>query len=98
MAKLAHLKENEYEFELILFIGDLRGIDEHKQRIDNILKETRDIMDSEDLLHLVMVRGDGEQMIKDGEINIRVMAEDDWFQGKVIPTVDLLGVKPSNGT
>ena len=84
---------------LYVFIGDLRGIDEHRQRISSILTETREVLDTEDLLHILMVRGDKEQMIKDGFISFRVLVNgDEWFEGKVVPTVDLLGVSPSKGT
>ncbi|XP_072050670.1 2'-5'-oligoadenylate synthase 2-like [Amphiura filiformis] len=98
LAQRIHLKEDELDFELYVFIGDLRGIDEHRQRIDKILIETRDVLDNPDLMHLVMVRGEEKEMIKEGRISIRVTADDEWFEGKLYPTVDLLGVKPSNAT
>ncbi|XP_022085570.1 2'-5'-oligoadenylate synthase 3-like [Acanthaster planci] len=84
------------EFHLFLFLSDFRSIDDYQRRLEGVLTETRDLLSSEGVLHVVMLiepncvsDADGMQVIQ-----VRVMAGEEWLEGTIVPAVDLIGSSP----
>ncbi|XP_071808527.1 2'-5'-oligoadenylate synthase 3-like isoform X2 [Asterias amurensis] len=85
--------QEDAEFQLSLYLSDFRSIGDYRKGIQAVLAQTRDLLKAGGVHDAVKLRG--QESLKDGAVQVRIMVNNEWYDGTVMPAVDLIGANPS---
>ena len=85
--------QEDVEFQLSLYLSDFRSIGDYRKGIQAVLAQTRDLLKAGGVHDAVRLRG--QESLKDGAVQVRIMVNNEWYDGTVMPAVDLIGANPS---